>query len=257
MPTKRNSKKTAPIRLETSSAPLAAEKGPAQDARARSGQAVYGIAIRCPAAVAVFFLIALGGLAADLLTKHFAFQSLLNEPIPAWRVEEARQRLRAMAVGEPRPHEVLGQMGIHRELLPGVKLTLSTNPGVVFGLPMPRWSVAVLTIAAIAMVGFLFATSPQKAWTVHCSLALILAGALGNLYDRLFSEVKLPDLEPIRYHVRDFIDCSDLHYPWVFNIADVLLVVGLAMLVLRWSVTEWRRKRPATTAPGPTTAANR
>lgn len=206
---------------------------------------MHGIAIRYPAAVAAFVLIALGGLAADLLTKHYVFQSLLDQPLPSWRVQDARQRLRARGSGEPRPHEVLGQIGIHRPLLGGVNLTLSTNPGVVFGLPMPRWAVGGLTVAAIAMVGFLFATGPKKAWAVHSSLALILAGALGNLYDRLFSEVKLPGLEPIRYHVRDFVDCSALHYPWVFNVADVLLVVGLAMLVLRWSVTEWRRKRPA------------
>jgi signal peptidase II len=69
---------------------------------------------------------------------------------------------------------------------------------------------------------------------MHVSLALILGGAAGNLYDRLFSAVRLPGLEPIRGHVRDFIDCRDLAYPYIFNVADALLVAGAAMILLHW-----------------------
>ena len=41
-------------------------------------------------------------------------------------------------------------------------------------------------------------------------------------------------MDPILRNVRDFIDCSDLGYPWVFNVADVLLVIGVAILGLHW-----------------------
>jgi lipoprotein signal peptidase len=65
---------------------------------------------------------------------------------------------------------------------------------------------------------------------------MILAGALGNLYDRLFSVVQVPapGAEPILRHVRDFIDLSQIGYKWVFNIADALLVIGVGILMILW-----------------------
>ncbi|MDY6911123.1 MAG: signal peptidase II [Chloroflexota bacterium] len=108
---------------------------------------------------------------------------------------------------------------------------------MVFGLPMPRRIVGITTLLAVVLVFYFFATSDRSARTVHVALALILAGAVGNLYDRLFGSVTLPGVAPIRYQVRDFIDCSGLYYPWVFNVADALLVVGVAMLAVYWWLT--------------------
>ena len=81
---------------------------------------------------------------------------------------------------------------------------------------------------------------------MHVALALILGGAIGNLYDRLFSSVALPGLAPIRRHVRDFIDCSDLHYDYIFNLADAWLVIGVVMVFLQW-LADARRERLAKT----------
>jgi signal peptidase II len=54
-----------------------------------------------------------------------------------------------------------------------------------------------------------------------CGAALIIGGALGNLYDR------------IAYgHVVDFLDFSGLGFPWVFNIADTAINLGVACLLL-------------------------
>jgi signal peptidase II len=130
---------------------------------------------------------------------------------------------------------VLGRAYLSRDVAPGVNFTLSTNPGVVFGFDwLPRWLVNAVTIAMVFVVVIFFATSPRGCTWLHVALALILGGAIGNLYDRLFSSVALPGLAPIRYHVRDFIDCSELHYNYIFNVADAWLVIGVAMILLHW-----------------------
>ena len=188
-------------------------------------------AIRSPAAVAVFLTVAAVGLAADLLSKHFVFKSMLSDTALSARVE----RIGAELGRSPTTEEVLhAPPRVSRRICPGVRFTLSTNKGVVFGLAMNRALVAVATGVTILLVGFFFATSPGRARSVHLALALILAGALGNLYDRLFSEVALPGREPICRQVRDFIDLSELGYVWIFNVADVWLVVGVVLLVVHW-----------------------
>ena len=51
--------------------------------------------------------------------------------------------------------------------------------------------------------------------------------------------------------VRDFLDLSDIGYPWVFNVADVLLVAGVGILMIAWAVQAWHelRQRPSQTSP--------
>lgn len=193
-------------------------------------------ALRSPATIIVFASLVLGGLAADLVSKHWVFRSLLSDPALIARAEQYRT-----SHVEPTTWAVLHQF--RRSACRGVSFTLSTNPGVVFGWPLPPWAVVVATIVTVALVCLFFATSDRKARAVHLALAFILAGALGNLYDRLFSEVAPLSMEPIRRNVRDFIDCSDLYYPWVFNVADVLLVVGVIVLALNAIAAEVARMR--------------
>ena len=157
-------------------------------------------AVRSPQALAVFLAVVAVGLAADLLTKHVAFQRLLGAP-------PTRQHLLAtapLARQADAPSRALLRQVPSRRLLPGVRITLSTNPGVVFGLPMPRWAVALATAAVVILVGVWFAAAPAGHWPLHVALALILGGALGNLYDRMFSVVALPveGFAPIQRQVR-------------------------------------------------------
>lgn len=192
---------------------------------AASGRA----ACRSPGAIVAFVILAAGGLAADLLSKQYAFEALLQTP-----AAEAQVRAVLAHYGPMPPDEVLHRLDVGREWVAGVRLTPSTNPGVVFGRPMPRLAVLAATIVAVGLVLWFFLTAPARAWAIHVALALVLAGALGNLYDRLLGAVRVPGAGAIRHQVRDFVDCSDLYYPWVFNIADVLLVVGVAILAVCW-----------------------
>jgi signal peptidase II len=81
----------------------------------------------------------------------------------------------------------------------------------------------------------------------HVAIGLILAGGIGNLYDRFFYGA-----------VRDFLhmlpgwslpsgwkwpgnSTSDV-FPWVFNVADVMLLVGMALYIVV-SFREDRRVR--------------
>jgi len=185
-------------------------------------------AATCLAAWALFLAVAAAGTAADLLTKHHVFSSLLNDPALQRRAAEVH----AADYFRASPNQVL--QTFQRRAVWRVRWTLSTNPGVVFGWSMPPWAVLIATFLTVTLVGIFFATTPAGAVVRHAALGCILAGAMGNLYDRLFSEVTIAGMEPIRRNVRDFIDCSQLYYPWIFNVADMLLVIGVACLAGHW-----------------------
>jgi len=200
-------------------------------------------AFRRPPAAILFLAVAGSALAADLLSKHLVFEDLLADPA-------CRRQMEASLANYPHAtqKELLGHF--HRQVAPGLRWSLSTNPGVVFGLSVSRPIVNVVTALAIVLVIGMFAASDRRAWATHLALAFILAGAAGNLYDRLFSVVQLPGTAlSIHNEVRDFIDFSQvrlgsLRYPWVFNLADAWLVVGVGILMLHW-VLHPRTKRAA------------
>ena len=65
------------------------------------------------------------------------------------------------------------------------------------------------------------------------AIAFIVGGALGNLIDR------------VAYgFVVDFLDFSGLHFPWVFNIADMAINVGVGLLLLE-AFLEGRQEKKA------------
>jgi len=207
---------------------------------ASSSRQVSEQAFRSAGAIGLFVAVTVAGLAADLLSKHYVFESLLSDPDLVSEATDLRQTC-AQAGKKVDTREVLSLF--HRPLCCGVKLKLSANPGVVFGWPMPPWAVVLSTILTVGLVGWFFATSDRRARSMHLAMALILAGAIGNLYDRLFSRVAPLDMAPICRNVRDFIDCSRLHYPWVFNIADMLLVIGVGTIALHWILAARREKK--------------
>ncbi len=160
-------------------------------------------AYRSRRCLVAFGAVTAAGLAADLLSKHFVFAALGGQANPSL------------------------------EIIPGLlRFRLSTNPGIVFGLPVPGWMVLIASVAAVAAVVYIFATSPRRSGWLHAGLALVLGGSLGNTYDRLFARVRLPHQAMERVgEVRDFIDVYPIRYP-IFNVADILLVVGVGLILL-------------------------
>ncbi|KAA1378691.1 signal peptidase II [Aeromicrobium fastidiosum] len=116
------------------------------------------------------------------------------------------------------------------ELIPGLlSLSFLRNPGAA--LSTGAGFTLVLSLIAIAVCIGVIRIAPRlrdRGWAV--GLGLLLAGALGNLMDRIFREPS-----PLKGHVVDFIDYG----VFVGNVADIALT--LAALIIVWRA--WRGVR--------------
>lgn len=179
----------------------------------------------------IFFIVTMVlTLAIDLVVKTQSFKHVAGEPV-VLSFETASDTSFDPIPPHP-PIVVLGKV---------LALKLTVNRGAVFGIGQgKRWVFVVVSLIAIAVIGRVFYKSAATAKWTHLCLGLILAGALGNLYDRLvFGAVRdmfwlFPGVSlPFGWH---WPNGSDQLYPWIFNIANVALVVGVLLLV----VIMWR-----------------
>lgn len=154
---------------------------------------------RNPAALARFLLVTTVGVTLDLWTKSLAEAHLRHADairfIPGW-----------------------------------LHFTYTENRGAVFGIGQGQRSLfLVVSVLAIGFLSYLFATSGKQRF-YQFVLGMLLAGVLGNLYDR--------------YHygyVRDMIHAlpgwtwpgtrAEI-FPWIFNVADCLLCVGVFFMIV-------------------------
>ena len=132
-------------------------------------------------------------------------------------------------------------------VIPGVlRLVHTGNPDGVFGLSFgPRFLYYIMPALGAAVVTWL-GLRVRDRWSA-AAFGLLLGGAVGNLADR----VRLG-------HVIDFIDMGWRGWHWfTYNVADVALVAGIVMLLVRELL--WR-KGSECAAPGtsvrPTSANN-
>ncbi len=110
--------------------------------------------------------------------------------------------------------------GEHLHVLGPLELKLAHNNGVAFGLASGGGvALVVLTVAALAFVGTLFARDPGRAG-MWVAVGLLAGGAFGNLIDRVRAGA-----------VTDFIDV--LSWP-PFNLADVAITLGVLVLALSY-----------------------
>lgn len=125
-------------------------------------------------------------------------------------------------------------------VLPVLDITLMYNTGAAFSFlstasGWQRWVfVALAFIVGAAIFVWLRRLNGRTQALLSCSLALILAGALGNVIDRLRIG-----------HVVDFIHAhwNAAYFP-AFNLADSAITVGAALLLLdAWRESRGRRVR--------------
>lgn len=116
-----------------------------------------------------------------------------------------------------------------------LNLVLVYNKGAAFSMfaDASGWQTPLLIVFALVaagIVGTLIVKNPHKR-LLCLGLALILAGAIGNLIDRL------------RYgHVVDFLDFHAMGWHWpAFNVADSAITIGAVLLILEGLVHQEKR----------------
>ncbi len=173
-------------------------------------------------------------LVTDLWSKYAAFAHVAGEAVTFTR-EEAITNLREI-IPPHAPVVVLPKL---------LEFTLVLNPGAVFGIGAGKRAFFIgVTIAAVIFGVWVFGKWTRKGeHAAHAALGLLLGGGLGNLYDRVFYGC-----------VRDFIHPLPgvkwpfgWNSPWsgrevwgyVSNVADLYLLIGIAMLLF----FAWRTPR--------------
>ncbi len=182
------------------------------------------------------------GVGADLWSKHWAFSWVASEPVVIDREQ---------VLADPNYQPIPRHEGYHA--LPGslLDLRLVINHGAVFGIgEHQRWFFIAFTMAALVAGLFVFGRfTTARQHLAHVALGFILAGGMGNLYDRIVFAV-----------VRDFLHLfpgrmlpfgwkwpgpsnNPELFPWVFNLADMMLLTGMILLMWHINRVEKRRKR--------------
>ncbi|MGN6369313.1 MAG: signal peptidase II [Phycisphaerae bacterium] len=183
------------------------------------------LAYRSVRAWLLLLLPAILGLTADLWLKAWSFPDGVPPVADAAQVAAGRNPAQLNPPEPIIPH-FLG-------------FTTIINHGAVFGVFQGYVTYFLLfSIIAMAMILWVFATSKARQWVVHLALGMITAGALGNLYDRA-----------IHNGVRDMLRFYVSWYPWIFNLADVLLCIGVPLLMLCWILAKPDTAAAKTSAP--------
>lgn len=146
-----------------------------------------------------FWLAVVPLLAADRVTKALAFEALQPAGVP---------------------RRVFGN---------AVRLTLVFNRDAAMNLSLgvwSRWGFALIATIGVIVLMRILAGTPRTSWQRGVAIGLVVAGAVGNLLDR------------IRWDrgVIDFLDVGvGVHRFWTFNVADIGVTVGAVLLVLSFS----------------------
>lgn len=163
-----------------------------------------------------FWLTAVVGVSADLLVKHWADVRLASPDFS----------------GRLIPVEVVRGW---------LNFEWTQNHGAALGFFQGyRWLFLAVSVVAVAFLGYLFTISRRNQWGYQIILGMLVAGVLGNMYDRvmlgyvrdmihIFPGRRFPD--SIAQHLPAFWSTPEW-FPWIFNIADSLLCTGVALMMI-------------------------
>lgn len=178
--------------------------------------------------------LALFGATLDLSTKYGVFKWLHDNPGGNALVSSQGTVTQGERIVVPGAFKLLAQFKPEREPGTGFRATLRTlnlnaspkvNQGALFGLGGDYAQLAnavfagVSILAAAAILYWSTRRTTARDGLLCAALGLILAGTLGNLYDRLVFD-----------GVRDFLYFHWFEWP-VFNVADCCLVCGAFLLL--------------------------
>jgi len=105
-----------------------------------------------------------------------------------------------------------------------LNISLVWNQGIAFGLFSfsESYTYNILTILITLVVFIIFYMIIKNDGFKKFSLIMIVGGALGNLYDRIFFSA-----------VPDFFDFHVGNFHWfIFNVADVFITIGVIFMIL-------------------------
>ena len=210
----------------------------------QSAAASWPGAFRSRAAVARLLIVAGLGLSLDLTTKVWSFNVLRTDQVT-------------------HPDGTVQVQSLTHPFLPGwLHFHVTANQGAVFGVGQGnRWLFVGVSLLAVAFLLYLFGTSAPDQRFYQLVVGMLLAGVLGNLYDRLvFGYVRdmiymlpgrtwpawLADLLPSSWEwTRGQI------FPWIFNVADALLCTGVGLMLVYSLVTSRRQVHEREPAANP------
>jgi signal peptidase II len=120
-------------------------------------------------------------------------------------------------------------------------LTMVWNAGVSFGFlkaehDIVRWLLAAFSIGVATLLAIWVRKADRPLFAA--SVGLVMGGAVGNVIDR------------IRFGaVADFVDLSRLYFPWVFNVADSAISIGVCLLLIDMLRQEARERAAKASTP--------
>ena len=200
---------------------------------------------RSPRAWAVLALTFAAALAVDLFTKEWAFRTVAGHPVVLEYSEVAGNTAYSLP-WHP------GVRAIPPDLL---DFRLVLNHGAVFGIGQGRGALFIgFTVLAVGTALWVFGRhTGARSHLSHVGLALVLAGGIGNMVDRVSVGA-----------VRDFLHLfprrelpfglhwpggSNEWFPWVFNVADMELIAGMVLLMAAIQLSERRAKAASRANP--------
>jgi signal peptidase II len=203
----------------------------------------------------VFFLTAFVAFAVDLSSKYVAFNHPTYKLLDGLVRDEVQQRW-----------VPIGTDAREVRVWPGYfHFRATVNEGAVFGLGQGRRPVFIV-VSSVAFVFLMYLLTRAEARFDQILLGLLLAGVLGNMYDRV-----------VYGYVRDMLFAGPdvrwpgswtlpligypgvgerLVFPWIFNVADVLLCCGVGVLMIRNVLADLKRSKSDKTGNESKAAAN-